>query len=96
MNANSSGYDFFGWYSQFEYSIDEEDRARAIARFGKVDTATDFQNEYDMLESVFGFSYRPSEQIVYRLEHHWEYRDRNRRSRQVDQNGLVFGVATYF
>ena len=96
VNTNSSGYDFFGWYSQFEYSIDEEDRARAIARFGKVDTATDFQNEYDMLESVFGFSYRPSEQIVYRLEHHWEYRDRNRRSRQVDQNGLVFGVATYF
>ena len=96
VNANSSGYDFFGWYSQFEYSLDAEDKARAVARFGKVDTAIDFDNQFDTVESVFGFSYRPSEQIVYRLEHHWEYWDRNRPTRKVDQNGFVFGVATYF
>lgn len=96
VNANSSGYDFFGWYSQLEYSLDTQDKARAVARLGKVDTAVDFDNKYDTFESVFGFSYRPSEQIVYRLEHHWEYWDRNRPNRKVDQNGLVFGVATYF
>ena len=97
ISPELADYEFEGWYTQVEAPLPWlDDRFRGVIRLGEVDTHKNTKNEGDVTEQVIGVSYRPDKRTVYRLEHHVETLNAKDRTREKDQNGLVFGVATAF
>jgi len=90
-----AGYDFSGWYSQLNYILDDDEKYRAVFRWGETDTAESLTNGGDITERVLGFSYRPNSNAVLKIEYHWED-EMTAAGTEVDNNGLVLGAATYF
>lgn len=93
--TGTAGYDFSGWYSQFNYILDSEEKYRAVLRWGATDTAENITNGGDVKEKVLGISYRPNSNAVFRIEYHWED-ELNAAGVALDNNGFVLGAATYF
>jgi hypothetical protein len=97
FTAGGTGYDFSGWYTQFNYILDENEKYRAILRLGKTDTAHGIQNGGDIRERVLGLSFRPNQTSVFKLEYHWEDELSNViLGQKLSNDGWVLGAATYF
>lgn len=93
--TGSAGYDFSGWYSQFNFILDRDEKYRAVFRWGATDTDESRSNGGDVKEKVLGLSYRPNSNAVFRIEYHWED-ELNANGVWLDNNGFVLGAATYF
>lgn len=97
FQPNNSAYDYSGWYTQLNYALGDHSKYKAIFRWGRTDTAKDFQNGGDRTEKVLGLNFRPDDSTVYKIEYHWEDEMSNAvLGNKLNNDGFVLGVATYF